>query len=141
MIIMNVKQLIVSLVPPHYRQFTKFSIVGTGNSIIDFTVYLLATRVFGLHFMVAKVVSWFAAVCFSFTMNKYWTFRSRSPASAFEQYIKFVIVSLVSLGLSASILYILVRRFGIYDLIANVLTIGVVVFWNFFMNKFWTFGH
>lgn len=123
----------------HFRQLIKFSIVGAGNTIIDFSVYFLLTRYAGIPFLLASAISWLLAVTSSFTLNKLWTFRVKGTLGIREQYIKFFLVSVVSLVLSLSILWLLVTEFGIHDLIAKIATIGIVVFWNFFMNKFWTF--
>ena len=124
---------------PHIKQFVKFGIVGVGNSIIDFAGFLIATRIFDLHYLAANTLSWTIAVSFSFVVNKFWTFRSRETAVIGKQSIKFFIVSAVALALSLIILDILIRILGIHDLIAKILTIGIIVFWNFFLNKYWTF--
>ena len=123
------------------RQFAKFGIVGVGNSTIDFTLYLLGTRMFNLHFLLANTISWIAAVSFSFAMNKYWTFSAHGNSHIREQSAKFILVSIGSLMLSQLLLYSQMQAAGMHDLIAKIVTIGVVGFWNVFMNKFWTFRH
>lgn len=124
----------------HVRQFIKFSIVGVGNTLIDFGFYIIATRLFEWHYLAANTFSWLCAVCFSFTMNKFWTFRAGGSGAAVRQYAKFVVVSVISLLISIGLLHLFVDSFHIHDIVAKLLTIGVVVFWNFFMNKFWTFS-
>ena len=123
----------------HVRQFVKYGIVGVMNTMIDFSVYYFFTRYAGFHFLAANFCSWVTAVMVSFLANKFWTFRSYDTAVLARQSARFIIVAIISLVVSQSLLYTFVRIVGIRDLIAKVLTIGIVVFWNFFMNKFWTF--
>lgn len=123
----------------HVRQLIKFSIVGLSNTLMDFSVYFVLTRYAGTPFLLASTISWLLAVTSSFTFNKIWTFRVRGTQGIRDQYIKFFLVSVVSLILSLSLLWLLVTEFHIHDLLAKIATIGIIVFWNFFMNKFWTF--
>ncbi|MBI4090634.1 MAG: GtrA family protein [Candidatus Komeilibacteria bacterium] len=123
----------------HFRQLIKFSIVGAANTIIDFSVYFVLTRYAQTPFLLASTISWLLAVTSSFTFNKFWTFRVRGMQGIRTQYVKFFLVSVVSLAVSLFTLWLLVAQFGIHDLLAKIVTIGIVVFWNFFMNKFWTF--
>jgi len=125
---------------PHIKQFVKFGIVGVGNSAIDFTGFIIGTRILGLHYLAANTLSWTFAVTFSFIVNKFWTFRSRDTSVIGKQSAKFIIVSSVSLILSLIILDILIRLLGIHDVLSKLLTIGIIMFWNFFMNKYWTFN-
>ncbi len=124
----------------HVRQFIKFGIVGLGNTVIDFGGFAIGTRFFHWHYILANIFSWFCAVFFSFAMNKYWTFRAVQQGALLQQYVKFFIVSLVSLGISLALLKVFIDLWHVQDLVSKLLTIGVVVFWNFFMNKFWTFS-
>lgn len=121
------------------RQFIKFSIVGASNTLIDLGGYVILTRAFGVYFIAANICSWLIAVCSSFVLNKYWTFRTHEPARVLNQYLKFFIVSVGALMLSTLILHILVTRWSISDLFAKGITIAFVVVWNFGMNKRWTF--
>jgi putative flippase GtrA len=124
----------------HVRQFIKFGIVGLGNTVIDFGMYVVGTRFLSLYYLYANTLSWVCAVFFSFTMNKFWTFRAVQPGALVRQYSKFFIVSFVSLVISLALLHVLVDMLHVHDIIAKGATIAVVMFWNFFMNKFWTFS-
>ncbi len=124
----------------HVRQFIKFGIVGLGNTVIDFGIFTLGTRLLHLQYLLANTLSWICAVFFSFSLNKYWTFRSLDATAIHRQYFKFFIVSLISLLISLALLSYLIGQLGMQDLVAKGATIVVVMFWNFFMNKFWTFS-
>jgi putative flippase GtrA len=133
------------MVPLHsriwLRQLIKFALVGVTAFFVDMTVYLALTRSvgwFGRHYIAANGLSFFVAVLWSFTFNRWWTFKVREKFSS-RQYLKFFLISSVGLLLSSTLLYIAVDRWRIYDVIAKFLVAIVVMLWNFSGNKFWTF--
>lgn len=123
---------------PVTKQFVKFSLVGSSNTIIDFLVYLLLTRLFNLYYILAAVISFIVAVTWSFFLNRRWTF-SHSGKNATSQYIKFFIVNTVVMVLNLSSLFVLVDLFNFYDLIAKLVAAIFLAVLNFSLNRFWTF--
>ena len=122
----------------HLRQFSKFSIIGFFNTFLDYSVYVLFTRVFGLYFIAANIIAISVAMIYSFIFNKYWTFRNYDRQLR-SQSIKFFMVNIVYFLLNNSIVYLLVEIFEVYDLLAKVGAIIISLFWNFFANKLWVF--
>ncbi len=123
------------------RQFVKFSVVGVSNTAWDFALYLILTRGwlgFELHFLVANVVAFLGSVLNSYLLNKRWTFRNRD-ARHHVQFTKFFLVNCVSLALYEVLLYVFHQRVGLFDLVAKLLSVAVVMVWNFAANKYWTF--
>ncbi len=123
---------------PALAQFIKFSIVGASNTLIDFGVYLLGTRVAGVHYLLANVVSFTTAASWSYMMNRKWTFRDTN-SRVHTQYIKFLLVSVVGLGLTSLLLFLFVHHLRIHDVIGKALAVALVLIWNFSINRFWTF--
>lgn len=123
---------------PVLEQFIKFGLVGLFNTVVDFTTYLFFTRVVLWSYLIAATIAFVVAASSSFLLNRYWTFRVKNSDFA-KEYLKFFIVAFGGLLLTLLILYILVDIFYWYDLFAKFLTIIVVVNWNFFLQKYWTF--
>lgn len=125
---------------PTFRQFVKFGIVGACNTVLDFAVYLALTRTsafWGEHIIMAATVSFLVAVASSFFFNNFWTFR-RDANDLSSRSIKFLIVATGGLCWNALILGLLTRA-GMYDIIAKLIATGMVLAWNFTMQKRWTF--
>lgn len=119
----------------------RFTTVGCLNTLFDFSIYVLLTRYtvyFREHFLLTNFIAFLVAASFSFVANKYWTFRDRNRR-IFVQYPKFLIVSSMGLLLNEGILFFLVRHLDLYDLLAKVFAVGIVMIWNFTANKHWTF--
>lgn len=120
------------------RQFVKFGIVGVTSTIIDWGIYLLLTRIFGVFYLMAKILSFAVAVLNSYIWNRRWTFRSNDPAKL-RQFIKFLTISIVGVVLNTLIMYIAVDKIKLHDIFGLVLATAIVMIWNFLANKFYTF--
>lgn len=142
-------------------RFLKFSVVGTIGAVVDFgTLYLLHV-VAGLHIVLANTCSFTAAVLSNFTWNRYWTYPDSRSKPLGKQLAQFFIVNIAGWGINTGILVLLrypcVALMGtaarslalalsdetLYKLgynLAKAIATGVVLFWNFFVNRFWTYS-
>lgn len=123
---------------PGLAQFIKFSVVGASNTVIDFGVYLLSTRVLGFYYLIGNVISFTVAGTWSYVINRKWTFRD-TTTRVHTQYLKFLIVSLVGLGLTSLLLYLFVHHLHLHDIVGKALAVAIVLIWNFSLNRLWTF--
>lgn len=123
---------------PAVRQFVKFAIVGASNTIVDFSVFLFMRRVLHLHYLEANFLAFSVAAPWSYIFNRTWTFRDKNPR-IHTQFVKFFLVAVVGLGLTSFFLYVFIGLLDLYDVVAKVLVIALVLFWNFLANRRWTF--
>ena len=151
------------------RQFVKFCIVGCSSFGINFIVFNLLyhhTQVFTL--VAALTVAFLLSVFNGFIWNRKWTFKEARASSVADQSIKFMLVNIVGWMLNTGITVGLIAAWQILHvhsqvqfgqifwdilsgkkehyskLITNCALLGatgVVVFWNFFANRKWTFKH
>ena len=122
------------------RQFAKFCVVGFINTGVDFTIYILLTRLSDFwmtHLVAATVVSYSCGAVSSFILNNFWTFR-RDAKRLRSKSVKFIAVTAGGMFLSASILRGLVDL-GVYDLVAKAFATACVIAWNFSLFKYWAF--
>lgn len=120
------------------RQFIKFGIVGITSTIIDWGIYLLLTRFLDTFYLMAKILSFAVAVLNSYIWNRRWTFRSQDP-KRLNQFIKFLIISIIGLVVNTFIMYLAVDKFRLSDIYGLFLATAIVMIWNFLANKFYTF--
>ena len=144
-------------------RFAKFLIVGTLGAVVDFSllnVLMLTLRarhvdlgmwhLFGAltlngNLTFSNTISFTSAVISNFTWNRYWTYpESRSKPLA-GQLGQFFVVNIAGLAINLTVLNALdpffARLLGPlgYNAAKAVATI-VVLFWNFIVNRFWTYG-
>ncbi len=123
------------------RQFIKFCIIGGTSAIINFSIYYSTVEFFGLWYIYSAIISFIASAFFNFTANKFWTFRSgdKSIGVVGGQLTKYAVVMVLGLTINTSIIYGLTESFGLDYRISWVFSTGIVTFWNFGFNRFWTF--
>lgn len=123
-------------------QFLKFNAVGLLNTAVDFVVFTLLSAA-GAGYAIAQVISYSAGTANSFILNKKVTFRDRQKAEqpSFDrmQLVKFILLNLVSLGVSLVLMHVLADRLGMQVLLSKVLVTGVTVVINFVGSRKWVF--
>jgi putative flippase GtrA len=126
---------------PYIEQFIKFAIIGTANTFIDFGIYFGLTRsseYWENHYLWANFIAFAVAATSSYIFNKNWTFKDKNK-KIHIQYPKFLLVSAVGLSINETFLFLLVTYAAFHDLWAKVMAAGFVLFWNFVINRIWTF--
>jgi len=142
-------------------RFLKFSVVGTIGAVVDFGLLYLLHVVAGLPIVLANTCSFTAAVLSNFTWNRYWTYPDSRSKPIRTQLTQFFVVNIAGWGINTGILVLLrypcVSLVGtatramaaslspelLYKLgynLAKAIATGVVLFWNFFVNRFWTYS-
>ena len=142
-------------------RFLKFLVVGTIGTVVDFGTLYLLHPVLGMHIVPANTISFTVAVLSNFTWNRYWTYPDSRSKPLRTQLIQFVAVNLVGWGINTGLLLLLrgpyvavtgaaAQELGVLSDADDVYRIGynlakatatiVVLFWNFFVNRCWTYS-
>lgn len=131
--------------PKEFTRFAKFAIVGAMGAIIDFALLNLMRGYFGWDLIWANTFSVSVAIVSNFIWNRYWTYPESRSRKKRTQLPKFALVNLIGLLINNLIVVgidaILFPRVGepwSYN-IAKAIAIGVVLFWNFGINRLWTY--
>jgi len=120
-------------------KFLKFCIVGCSGMIIDFgTTWLLKEKV-KINKYFANSLGFIIAATSNYFLNRFWTFQSENTQVATE-YISFVLISIVGLGINNSVVYILTERVRLNFYLSKLFAVAVVTIWNFSMNCLITFN-
>jgi putative flippase GtrA len=148
--------------PKELERFTKFAIVGTIGAVVDFAVlnimkwffegidfgvgWTVALEPHQIQLIAANTISFSVAVVSNFTWNRLWTFPESRERPIGTQLAQFTVVNVLGLGINTLVLLIMdqyvfqpfVSERLSYNL-AKAFAIGVVLFWNFTMNRIWTY--
>lgn len=137
----------LSIIPQNKEatRFARFLTVGAVGTVLDFSILTLL-KLAGLPTLFANSISFTAGLLNNFTWNRLWTFGDSAKVDWRRQLAQFTLVSLVGLALNNLIVLSLEGLFGAMlgssqwaYLPAKVIATGVVVFWNYFANRTWTF--
>lgn len=121
-------------------QVFKFGIVGLIGMAIDFSITWLFKEKFKVNKYLANAFGLIFAVTNNYIINRIWTFKSNSTSWE-EEFLKFLIVSLVGLGLNTLIIYLFhQRKEGVNFYVAKLIAIVIVFVWNYTLNSLFTFN-
>lgn len=139
-------------------RFLRFAVVGIIGAVVDFGTFNLLTNFAGLGAVWASVFSFIAAIISNFTWNRFWTYPDSRSKPIGNQLFQFSVVSILGLLIRTPIIALLEPLFNRLfsrlaflpisflsaEFLANnlALAVGVIVvmFWNFFINRYWTYS-
>lgn len=144
------------------ERFLKFCVVGTAGAVVDFgtgaILLALLKPVSGSPLIaVIATISFVAAIINNFIWNRYWTYPDSRSKSALRQLGMFSVVSVTGWIIRTIILMFLqpflagvlagfVADATEESLVAMsyfpalAVAVGIVLVWNFFINRFWTYN-
>jgi len=131
--------------PKEFVRFLKFASVGMIGMVVDLTILNVMHKVFGLPLLVANTISFTTAVISNFTWNRLWTFPESRERPIGSQLGKFTLVNVIGLAINNMVLWVAFQATQQitpdpwdYNL-AKIVAIGVVLFWNYSVNRAWTY--
>ncbi len=123
---------------PLFIKFIKFGLVGFSGVFVDFGITYLLKEKLKIQQYVSNALGFVSASSTNYLLNRYWTFHSTDPNISHE-YGRFILISMLGLGINTLILWILVTKFKWNFYLSKLCAIGVVTVWNFFANLAFTF--
>jgi putative flippase GtrA len=129
------------------NKVVRFAAIGVMNTVIDFAILFLLSRVFNVPITVANIISTSVAFMFSFSMNKKYTFKT-SNTDVKREFILFLVVTLTGLwilqNLVIAVVFPLLSSFlpvvGSL-LLAKLAATIVSLIWNYFLYDRVVFIH
>jgi len=137
------------------ERFLKFAAVGAIGAVVDFAVFNLLNIVFHITPIIAQAFSFSAAVVNNFVWNRHWTYPESRSKAAHHQMTQFTIVNAAGLLIRTPIIGYMEHPLGVLaggagfpasaaDVIGHnlalALAIGIVMLWNYFINRYWTYN-
>ncbi len=143
--------------PKERTRFLRFAVVGTIGAVVDFGMMNLQVKLLSFPLVVAGTISFIAAILSNFLWNRFWTYPDSRSKPFFNQILQFYFVNSLGLLIRLPILKflepVMFRVFQNFpvkipffnpDFLAKNFTLAiavvVVMFWNFFVNRYWTYN-
>lgn len=105
---------------------------------VDFLVTWLLKEKLRVNKYLANSLGFTCAVINNFYLNLYWTFHV-SGQSTNVYFVKFILISIVGLGLNNMFVYLFSDRMNINFYVSKVLAVVCVFAWNFTANNYFNF--
>ena len=138
------------------ERFAKFMVVGVIGAVVDFGTYNLLNELAGLPPELSGTVSFVLAICSNFVWNRYWTYPDSRSKPIVYQFVQFFIVNVLGIVIRLPIIALTRKPFGglaesllsldsdaaqtLGNNVSLAVAVIIVMFWNFFVNRFWTYN-
>ena len=120
------------------KQILRFLVVGGTAFLIDYGVFTLLTYL-GMYYLTANIISFSVSVIFNYIASIKWVYDAKKQTP--KEFILFIVLSVVGLGLNSLIMYTGVDKLHIHELLMKLVATGIVMVYNFITRKIFLENH
>lgn len=117
------------------NQLFKFGIVGGIAFVIDYGLLYLLTEKIGIYYLVSSLISFSVSVIFNYIASVLLVFDVDKEKSKVRNFIYFIGLSIVGLGINELIMWGGVDKLHIYYMLVKLFATAVVMVFNFITRK------
>jgi len=136
------------------RRFLRFCVVGASGTVVDFGVFNLLATLLKFSSTFSQAISFSLGVINNFTWNRLWTYPETRTNSVWKQFGQFGLINVVGLAIRTLLFSIIEKplislagslfpHFLTPTVIGHNATLAcvilIVMLWNYFANRYWTF--
>lgn len=117
------------------EQIIKFGFVGGSAFLIDYGILFVLTEFFGIHYLVSSIISFALSVMYNYILSIKWVFDVKGGRSKGQEFLVFLVLSIIGLGINQIIMWVTVEKLHIYYMISKIGATVVVMIYNFATRK------
>lgn len=117
------------------KQFMKFGIVGFIAFFIDYCTMIFLTEVFGVSYLISTTAGFIISVIFNYLASMRYVFVHKEGLSRRKEFVIFIVLSVIGLGLNDVLMWILVDFAFIDYRISKIVVTAIVMVYNFITRK------
>ncbi|MBE6259908.1 MAG: GtrA family protein [Prevotella sp.] len=127
----------ISKLIKEFRTLILYGIIGSASAALDFLLYTFFVNVLSWHYIVSNCISVLAGISTSFSLNRTYNFKVKDQIT--KRFSIFLCVGLCGMLFSNLILYLCIDYLQMNKIFSKLLSIVLVVFFQFLVNKYITF--
>ncbi|MBS5450194.1 MAG: GtrA family protein [Coriobacteriia bacterium] len=116
-------------------QIASFGVVGVLAFVIDYGLMILLTEVFGVNYLLSTTISFVVSVIFNYLASMRFVFAHKQDMSRRREFVIFVALSVVGLGLNDLLMWVGQSVLGIDYRFTKIVVTGIVMVYNFVTRK------
>lgn len=117
-------------------QAIKYLFVGGFCTIVDIGLLFLFTEYLNIHYILSGTLSFVTGVTINYFMCTGWIFKESKIKNKGMEFLLYLFVSFIGLGINLCILWLLTSIIGTYFIISKLIAIAVTLTWNFCSRKY-----
>lgn len=117
-------------------QIIKFGFVGGSAFLIDAGLLFVLTDIFSIHYLISGLISFSVSVIYNYILSVVWVFDTDKGKNKSTEFIVFIILSIIGLGLNQILMFVFVDLIHIYYMLSKIVVTFIVMVYNFITRKF-----
>lgn len=118
------------------EQMVKFGVVGAFSFLIDYGLMVFLTEIVHIDALVSAGISFTVSVIFNYVCSMKFVFQSRDDMSRRREFIIFVILSTLGLGINELVMWVMTYELAMVSyFISKIVATVIVMIWNFVTRK------
>ena len=126
-----------------HEEIINYLIVGVLTTVVSLIFYYASTRTFldpnnAFQLQIANLIKWTSGVLFAYVTNRIFVFKSKRKDIG-KEFIQFTSSRIATLFLDMFVMWLMVTKMGIFDLIATLVSQVLVTVGNYVISKLFVF--
>lgn len=117
------------------KQIIRFFFVGGSAFVLDFALLWVFTDLMGINYLISNCLSFSISVIYNYILSIFWVFDVKKDRNKSTEFVVFIILSVIGLGINQLIYWVCVQFMGIHYLISKIGATAVVMVYNFITRK------
>ena len=124
-----------------FKQIFKFGIIGGLAFIVDYVILIICKELLNISVLLSAAIAFTISVIFNYILSIKWVFDVDKDKSTKKNFIIFIVLSVVGLGITELIMYLGSDILKINYLIVKIFATAVVMVFNFITRKIFLEKH
>lgn len=117
------------------QQIAKFGVVGVLATLLDYGLLFALTEWAGVYYLLSSILSFGLSTIFNYAASVRWVFAVKQEYSKTRNFVLFVILSIIGLGLNALIMWLGVEFLHWHYMVVKIGATALVMVFNFITRK------
>ena len=120
------------------KEVRNYLVAGVLTTIISVGSFTLFSRIIGIHYIPANILSWIVAILFAYCAYRWFVFHSKEKNKV-KEFANFVVARILTLLLDTGLMILLVGLFRLDDVLSKLFVQFIIIVANYLMSKFFVF--
>jgi putative flippase GtrA len=121
-------------------QLFRYAFVGGVAFLADISALLLLTELARFHYLASAALAFWLGLATNYALSVLWVFDTRRLVSPWVEFLVFVSIGVIGLGMNEVIIWFFTERIRIHYLGSKVVSTVFVFLWNFIARKITLFS-